>query len=46
MFERRYLPAVVVALLAALVLVVGLWATESKQTITQQAKINLKISLR
>ena len=40
MFERRYLPAVVVALLAALVLVVGLWATESKQAITQQKSRN------
>ena len=28
MFERRYLPAVVVLLVAALVLVLGLWATE------------------
>lgn len=28
MFERRYLPAVVIALLAALVLVLGLWAQD------------------
>lgn len=31
MFERRYLPAVVVALAAALVLVIGLWATEQNR---------------
>ena len=32
MFERRYLPAVVVALAAALVLVIGLWATEQNRS--------------
>ena len=32
MFERRYLPAVVVALAAALVLVIGLWATDKNST--------------
>ncbi len=32
MFERRYLPAVVVALAAALVLVIGLWATERNRS--------------
>ena len=29
MFERRFLPVVVILLMAALVLVVGLWAVDS-----------------
>ena len=37
MFERRFLPVVVVALVALLVLVVGLWATDSRRQVVAES---------
>ena len=36
MFERRFLPVVVVALVALLVLVTGLWAVDSNRQLTTE----------